>query len=226
MGLKGVFGPIFNAVTTRELMDAKQLANLKINIIKLNYSDELRKACAKLSYAEEIDLLVTNDKRNEFIKKLALSLSGNTLILFNLVAKHGKPLYKMINDGNDTNRKIFYVSGEVNAVTRETVRSTVEKESNAIIVASMATFSTGINIKNLHNIIFASPSKSQIRILQSIGRGLRISDDNRDTVVYDIADDLRWKSNSNYTLNHAIARIQLYNKSKFDYHIHEYNINC
>jgi superfamily II DNA or RNA helicase len=102
------------------------------------------------------------------------------------------------------------------------VRSITETQNNAIIVASLGTFSTGINIRNLHNIIFASPSKSQIRVLQSIGRGLRKS--TRNTKVYDIADDLHWKTNKNYTLNHAAERIKIYSKEKFDYELFEINI--
>ena len=121
-------------------------------------------------------------------------------------------------------RKLFYVSGETDVDTREQVRSITEKEKNAVVVASLGTFSTGINIRNLHNIIFASPSKSQIRVLQSIGRGLRKSDDGRNTKVFDIADDLQYKSQKNYTLNHAAERIKIYSKEKFNYKLHDINI--
>ena len=121
-------------------------------------------------------------------------------------------------------RKIFYVSGSVDTDIREKIREIVEREKNAVIVASLGTFSTGINIRNLHNIIFASPSKSQIKVLQSIGRGLRKSDDGRETKLYDLADDLHWKSNKNYTLNHAAERIKIYTKEKFKYRIYEINL--
>jgi superfamily II DNA or RNA helicase len=124
-----------------------------------------------------------------------------------------------------TQRKVFFVSGATDVDTRENIRAITEREKDAIIVASSGTFSTGINIKNLHNIIFASPSKSQIKILQSIGRGLRKSDDGRGTKVYDIADDLHWKSNKNYTLQHAAERIKIYNKEKFDYKIIEVDLD-
>ena len=102
---------------------------------------------------------------------------------------------------------------------REAIRKIVEKQTNAIIVASMGTFSTGINIKNLHNIIFASPSKSQIRVLQSIGRGLRKADDGSTTTLYDIADDLHWKSRQNFTLLHSAERVKIYNKEQFKHKI-------
>ena len=96
--------------------------------------------------------------------------------------------------------------------------------ADCIIVASLGTFSTGINIRNIHSIIFASPSKSQIRVLQSIGRGLRKSDNGVGTQVFDIADDLHWKKHRNYTLDHAGQRIQIYSKEKFDYKIYEVKI--
>ena len=142
----------------------------------------------------------------------------------NYVEKHGKPLHTLLKEKIDDKRKLFYVSGETDVDTREQTRAITENENNAIIVASIGTFSTGINIRNLHNIIFASPSKSQIRVLQSIGRGLRKSDDGRNTKVFDIADDLHWKTRKNYTLNHAAERIKIYSKEKFDYNLHDINI--
>jgi superfamily II DNA or RNA helicase len=130
----------------------------------------------------------------------------------------------MLSEKINKDRKLFYVSGETDVDTRESIREITETQTNAIIVASMGTFSTGINIRNLHNIIFASPTKSQIRVLQSIGRGLRKSNDGRNTVVYDLADDMHWKSKKNYTLNHAAERIKIYSKEKFNYEIHEVKI--
>jgi type I site-specific restriction endonuclease len=100
--------------------------------------------------------------------------------------------------------------------------SKVERGKGVVIAASMGCFSTGINIRNIHNIVFASPSKSQIRILQSIGRGLRVSDDGRPTQVYDIADDLHiGDSYRNYTLNHASERIKIYARERFEYTINQ-----
>ena len=130
----------------------------------------------------------------------------------------------MIKSAAHSRRKVFFVSGEVDTDTRENVRKITETEKNAIIVASLGTFSTGINIRNLHNIIFASPSKSQIKVLQSIGRGLRKSDDGRHAQLYDVADDLHWKSKKNYTLDHAAERIKIYTKEKFKYKIYEIDI--
>jgi superfamily II DNA or RNA helicase len=222
--LEGLFGPVYQVTTTKALMDDDKLAQLNIQALVLKYSDDECKLIKDKVYSEEIDFIVSHSKRNNFIKNLALDQTGNTLVLFNLVEKHGKPLFKLIRDAADENRKIFYVSGETDVTDREAIRGITEKEKNAIIVASLGTFSTGINIKNLHNIIFASPSKSQIKVLQSIGRGLRKADDGRDCTLYDLCDDLHWKTKKNYTLVHAGIRIQLYTKEKFNYKIHEVQI--
>ena len=219
--LQGLFGKIHRVTTTKALQDNNTLAKLDINIIILKYNEEIRKSLGKVTYQDEIDWIVKNKSRNTFIRNLALDASGNTLVLFNFVEKHGKPLFDMINDKAEEDRKIFYVSGEVETSDREAIREITEKQKNAIIVASLGTFSTGINIKNLHNIIFASPSKSQIKVLQSIGRGLRKADDGRITRLYDITDDLQTKSKKNYALVHGEERIKIYNKEKFDYKIIE-----
>lgn len=226
--LEGLFGSVYKVTTTKKLMDSQDLAQLEVTILLLKYQDEYRKLVSAQKYQEELDFIVKYEPRNNFISNLALEQEGNTLILFQFVDKHGKPLHAMIEEKIAALprqvRKVFYVSGETDVTTREDIRAITETEDNAIIVASVGTFSTGINIKRLHNIIFASPSKSQIRVLQSIGRGLRKSSDGRATKVFDIADDLQWKKKKNYTLNHADIRIQIYNKEKFDYKIFEIDI--
>jgi superfamily II DNA or RNA helicase len=151
------------------------------------------------------------------IAKLACSTKGNTLVLFQFVEKHGKPLFERIKTAAGDTRKVFYVSGETEGEVREDIRQITEEEDNAIIVASYGTFSTGINIRSLRNIIFASPSKSRIRVLQSIGRQLRKSERKDKARLYDIADDLHWKSKKNHTLKHFIERVKIYNEESFDY---------
>ena len=133
-------------------------------------------------------------------------------------------LFNMIEDWASEDRKVFFVSGDVGATDREAIRGIVEKQKNAILVASLGTFSTGINIKELHNIIFASPSKSQIRVLQSIGRGLRKSNDGITTQLYDISDDISWKSRQNYCLLHSNERLKIYNSEQFNYKTYKVNI--
>jgi len=219
--LEGHFGKAHYVTTTKKLIDDGTLAGLNINILLVKFPDEECKLIKKMKYPDEIDFIVRHEKRNNFIKNLALDLDGNTLILFQFVDKHGIPLHALIEKYAHERRKIFYVSGKTDADTREDIRKLTESQKNAIIVASLGVFSTGINIRNLHNIIFASPSKSQIKILQSIGRGLRKSDDGRITTVYDIVDDLHWKSHKNYALKHAAERIKIYSQQEFDYKIHE-----
>lgn len=103
----------------------------------------------------------------------------------------------------------------------------IRKEAcGAIIIASYGTFSTGINIRNLHNVIFASPSKSRIRNLQSIGRGLRKSSTKESAVLFDIADNMSWKQKKNFTLLHFMERVKIYNQEQFKYKIYEVNLKA
>jgi len=215
--LEGVFGQVHKVTTTKKLMDTKQLANLKIICCTLNYKDVIRKEMKGKNYQEEIDWLVTNPDRNEIIKNLTIAQEGNTLVLFQFVEKHGTVLHEMISNSVKKGRKVFFVYGGTETEQREQVRAITEKENDVIIIASYGTFSTGINIRNLHNIVFASPSKSRIRNLQSIGRGLRKGDKKVVCNLFDIGDDLSWKSHKNYTLNHLIERVKLYNEEGFDY---------
>ena len=219
--LEGLFGSVNRVTTTKELMDKKTLAKLVIKCIVLQYPEIDCKFMRTQKFQDEVDLIVRDERRNNFIVNLTKHLKGNTLVLFQFVEKHGAVLYDMMKD---LNRKVFYVHGGTDAQTRENIREITEKEKNAIIIASYGTFSTGINIRNLHNIMFASPSKSRIRVLQSVGRGLRKGNTKSSVVVYDIADDLTYKSRQNFTLRHFMERINIYNEEEFDYEIKNLNI--
>ena len=219
--LEGLFGPVYKATTTSELIEKGQLASFKIKCLILKYHESLCKQARDWDYNEEKNFIVSHKPRNDFIKNLTLSLEGNTLVLFQLVEKHGKELYESIK-AEAKNRHVFFVFGGTDVEVRESVRSITEKEKDAIIVASYGTFSTGVNIRNLHNIIFASPSKSRIRNLQSIGRGLRIGDNKTEAVLFDIVDDFRIGKFANYSLKHFIERVKIYDEEKFKYKF--YNI--
>lgn len=219
--LQGLFGPIKQVTTTKSLMDNDDIANLDIQMLILKYTEDECKAFGKKTYVEEMDYIVRHERRNNFIKNLAIDQDGNTLVLFQYVDKHGKVLHELIKQAAHEKRMIFFVSGSTGVDDREKVREIVEKQKNAIIVASYGVFSTGINIRNIHNIIFASPSKSQVRVLQSVGRGLRKSDDGSDTFLFDITDDLHHKKRKNYTLSHGAERVKMYSKEKFNYQIYE-----
>ena len=219
--LEGLFGSVNRVTTTKELMDKKTLAKLNIKCIVLQYPEIDCKFMKTQKFQDEVDLIVRDERRNNFIVNLTKHLKGNTLVLFQFVEKHGAVLYDMMKD---LNRKVFYVHGGTDAQTRENIREITEKEKNAIIIASYGTFSTGINIRNLHNVVFSSPSKSRIRVLQSIGRGLRQGTEKSTATLYDIADDFTYKSRQNFTLRHFMERINIYNEEEFDYEIKNLNI--
>ena len=217
--LEGVFGPVFKVTTTKKLMDKKELADLKIICMIIGYSDEQRKLVSKMTYQEEMDFLVSNPERNDILAKLAASQKGNTLVLYQYVEKHGDHLHKLISGYTHGKKDVHFVWGGTDTEQREEIRYLTEQSDNSIIVASYGTFSTGINIRNLHNVVFASPSKSRIRNLQSIGRGLRKGNNKSSCNLFDVGDDLSWKSKKNYTLNHVLDRIKLYNEENFDYKV-------
>jgi len=217
--LEGLFGPAYKVTKTDDLMQKGHLAKLDITCIVLKHPPKKFEV-----FEDEVQYIIGHDQRNNFIKNLVVDLKGNTLVLFQRVESHGLPLYELINDNTVPGRKVFFVHGGVGTVERETVREIVERESNAIIVASYGVFSTGINIRNLHNVVFASPSKSRIRNLQSIGRVLRRGKDKTKAMLYDISDDCTHNSQKNYTLNHLIERIKIYNEEKFNYEIVNVNL--
>ena len=214
--LEGLFGSVEQVVTTKELIDKKTLANLKIKCITLKHPEKRE----RMDYAEELNYLVSNDARNKFIMDLCSNISGNTLCLFQLVEKHGKILY----DGMKGNENVYFVYGGTDTQQREKIRGLVEKHKNSTTIASYGTFSTGINIRNIHNIVLASPSKSKIRVLQSIGRGLRTSSTKDSILVFDIADDISYRGRRNFTLNHFLERLNIYNEEQFNYEISKVKI--
>ena len=215
--LEGLFGSVKKVTTTKQLMDSKQISDLKIIGIVLTYS---KKECIIRDYNKEIKFITEHPQRNNLIRNLCIDLKGNTLVLFSLI-KHGQLLHELIKERAHVNRKTFFVFGGTDSETREKIRGIVETERDAIVVASFGVFSTGINIRNLHNIIFASPYKSRIRNLQSIGRGLRTHESKAIAKLYDIADNF---NNNNHTIKHFISRIGIYNQEEFDYEIVKINL--
>ena len=212
--LEGLFGPAYKVTRPDELMKQGHLSQLDIQCLVLKHPSQKFD-----TYQDEIQYLIEHEQRTKLITNLTLDLKGNTLVLFSRVEAHGAVLYEKINTNKDSDRKVFFIHGGVDAEERELVREITETENNAIIVASYGTFSTGINIRNLHNVVFASPSKSRIRNLQSIGRVLRKSTNKVKAILYDIADDCTHNSRRNYTLNHFIERIKIYNEENFNYEI-------
>lgn len=230
--LEGIFGSLHRVTTTKKLQEEGRLADLKITALLLKYSDEVRKSVAPkvvdgkkitLDYQDEIDMLVQSEKRNKFIRNLALGCKGNTLVLFQFVEKHGAPLYEMIKE-RAGDRPVYFIHGDIKVDEREYIRKILSTQTDAIVVASFGTTSTGINIPSIENIIFASPSKSIIRNLQSIGRGLRLNKGKTHCNLYDLTDDLHWKSWKNHTLKHGAERYKLYASEQFSIKLVEINI--
>tara|TARA_Y100000310_G_scaffold344909_1_gene460400 strand:+ start:7402 stop:8874 length:1473 start_codon:yes stop_codon:yes gene_type:complete len=222
--LQGLFGPTKNVTTTSKLIDDGYLADIHIKILTLLYPVADRLLVKGAKYKDEISYLVGHRFRNKFIKNLTLSLTGNTLLLYNYVDKHGKPLYDLISKHSGSKRKVFLIHGKTDVEQREEIRKIIESETDAIVIASYGTFSTGVNIRNLHNIIFGSPYKSKIRVLQSIGRGLRRGDSKDYCTLYDIADDLSVGRRINFAMKHVVKRMAMYGKEDFKFKIYRIKI--
>jgi len=212
--LEGLFGPVKKVISSYQLMEEGTIANLEIDCVILRHTK-----MKKMTYQEEMDYLVSSDSRNKFITNLVASLKGNTLVLFQYVEKHGEVLYPML-EGRV--KDLHYVYGGTDTEDRETVREVVEKSEDSVILASYGTFSTGVNIKKIDNVVFASPSKSRIRNLQSIGRGLRKTEGKEKMRLFDIADDLQC---DNFTLGHLKERINIYNEENFSYEIKQFDLD-
>ena len=219
--LEGLFGEVEQVTTTKALMDSDTIAKLAIDCIVLKHDQNISKLWKDYNYIEEINYLVQNKKRNQFIYNLCKTLKGNTLVLYQLVEKHGEVLNEMMQD---LDKEVHFVHGGIGTDEREQIRALAEKKNNILILASYGVFSTGINIRNLHNVVFASPYKSRIKVLQSIGRGLRKSEQKDAVKLYDIADDLTHKNRKNFTLLHFQERINIYNEEEFNYKVNTLSI--
>ena len=217
MLLIGAIGEPKKIITTSELIDNEMLSDLKIKCLILNHKD----SPPKMNYQEEIAYLISHQKRNDFIINLAKSLKGNTLILFNYVENHVVVLYEQITEEIE-DKNIFFMSGETKAELRENIRQHVRNNhSDNIILASSGVFSTGVNIPALHNVIFSSPTKSKIRVLQSVGRILRKHDSKNVATVYDIADKL-YTTKKNYVFTHFEERYKYYIEEDFNVKYYDY----
>jgi superfamily II DNA or RNA helicase len=236
--VNGLFGKIKNVISTREMIDAGYASKLHIKVVILEYNESIAKEInrrivsktpagkkiVRNNYANEINYITELDCRNTFIVNLVEALKGNVLVLFNKIEKHGKPLYKKLKKRLDNRKEIYYISGETKSEDREYIRNRMEEGDSNVLVASYGTLSTGVNIKNLKYVIFASPYKSEIKVLQSIGRVLRISDKENKAIVFDIVDDMRYKSKNNYCYSHFLKRLGMYKKEKFPMSVSKYKL--
>lgn len=233
MVLKGLFGPVTTVTTTKELMDRGFVSALKAHVVVLHHPKKITKRLRVKEYNDEIEFLIGLKPRNRFITKLATEFPGNTLVLFTRVSDHGDLLNEMIaaeierkNRIGHGLRDLRYVHGGVAANDREEVRRILEQATiPTTLLASYGTFSEGANVKRIHYIVFASPYKSKIKVAQSIGRGLRTADDKDFTTLFDMSDDLSWKSRRNHTIKHMEKRVELYAQEGFDYRVYPVPLN-
>lgn len=232
----GLLGPDRKIIGTKQLMDEGYVADLSIKAIVLKYSNKAKKELWKIkaeikkskkgsAYAAEMKYIVENEERMKCLVGLSSVLKGNTLILFQYI-EHGKAIEKQLKDNTD--KKVFYISGETKPDERERIRGLMETNDDIILTASYGTFSTGVSVKNIHNVIFGSPSKSKIKVLQTIGRGLRISKTKVAATLYDFVDDLTYKTKKNKHLNYVIKhfheRWKIYRSEGFKTKIYERQI--
>jgi len=223
--LEGLFGDVSKVTTTTALVKREELAPLHVKMVVLEYPEQTRKNLRHTQYQDEVDFIVGDLARSEFIAQTVAKLKGNTLVLFTLIDKHGKYLYERIRE-LCPNKAVHFVTGSVGADGREEVRQTVEntEDTEQVIVASFGVFSTGVNLRRLHNLVFASAGKSKIRTLQSIGRGLRTHASKTKITIYDIVDDFRIGKRENYAWKHAQLRAELYAQEKFPVTLHRINM--
>jgi superfamily II DNA or RNA helicase len=223
--LEGLFGDVSKVTTTTALVKREELAPLHVKMVVLEYPEQTRKNLRHTQYQDEVDFIVGDLARSEFIAQTVAHLKGNTLVLFTLIDKHGKYLYERIRE-LCPNKAVHFVTGSVGADGREEVRQTVEntEDTEQVIVASFGVFSTGVNLRRLHNLVFASAGKSKIRTLQSIGRGLRTHASKTKITIYDIVDDFRIGKRENYAWKHAQLRAELYAQEKFPVTLHRINM--
>ena len=218
--LEGLFGPVSEAVSTFDLQKQSILSPIEVRCIILKHKEEIRKQLKGCDYQTEIKYLTECKERTNTIAVMAGGTTGNTLVLFNFI-QHGTDIISALMQMGLKSKNLFFVSGATSVQEREDIRKYCEHHNDAIVVASYGTFSTGINIKNLHNIIFASPSKSRIRVMQSIGRGLRTAHNKTSMKLFDIADDLSYSKKLNYTLRHFMLRLEMYAIERFPFKKYE-----
>ena len=237
LSIVALFGDIRKVSSSKELMKKDLMTNLQVKFLVLKYNQDISKEiCRKKieeitpngkkiyrnNYANEMDFIALCRNRNVFISNLVSVLKGNVLVLFTKIEKHGKPLNKLLQQR--LNKPVYYISGETKVGKRESIRATMEKEINVVLTASYGTLSTGVNIKNLKFVIFASPYKSEIKVLQSVGRILRKNEGKKQAVLFDLVDNFKYKKYVNYSFKHFQERFDIYKSEKFPVSFSEYNL--
>ena len=209
----GKIGPLLFEKNSYQLQLEKYVANAYIQILKLEYNTTRPKRGNRSNptegYRNELEFLAESKFRNDILSKLCINTKNNSLILIDYI-NHGETLYNILSK-SCKDKKVFFIRGSVAITDREDIRRLMETDNNIIVIAISKIFSTGINIKNLHYIIFAGGGKAKVRIIQSIGRGLRKHKDKEKVIIIDIADQLK------YGYSHMKKRMSLYKQEKIIY---------
>jgi superfamily II DNA or RNA helicase len=145
----------------------------------------------------------------------------NTMILVSRIEKHLKPITDYLTT-KYPDRKLKVIYGATDALDREKIRADLENETGTILLATYQTVGAGFNVKNLHQIIFFSSYKAKIKVLQAIGRGLRVHKSKQQLIVWDVIDDLSYVTRNktvhlNHLAKHFIERRKYYKRSGFKY---------
>jgi superfamily II DNA or RNA helicase len=216
----GFLGPVIHKVMSKELMDKGILSQIKIKNLILKYPEEMRHA--RSSYQKEVDDISKYENRNIAIDYVINAAKPKENILILVTKIELLRSVKVYIEKKFKGRKVYEIYGKTDADVRETIRKSLEKDDGAILVASYGTFSTGANVKKLHHIVLFSSYKSQIKVLQSIGRGLRTHESKDFVTIFDVVDNLQYTDGKKKYKNHVYRhwtdnRLKYYEEQQFDY---------
>jgi superfamily II DNA or RNA helicase len=202
-------GTIIYEKSSFELREEKYLTQVSIKVLDIDYTTKVPQIPGTNKYKSELEYIYTNKFRNNIINTLCKNFNNNTLILVNHIS-HGQLIYDNLKSKLQ-DKIVYFIRGDVDVDERDRVIKEMEVKDNIICVAISAIFSTGINVKNIHMIVFGSGGKSFIRIIQSIGRGLRLHNNKQKLTIIDIVDNLK------YGGAHGIHRKSIYDREKINY---------
>lgn len=220
--LTGLFGPIKRVAHTHQLMEEGKVAKLKVNVVLMHHK-AVNGAFLGMDYSNQTKLLISSEERNRIIRKIIADQEGNKLVLFQLVDFHGKPLYKQMKE-EYPEKEIYFISGKTPLQEREAIRKIMSEKTNIILIASYGTYSTGMNVPSIRHVFSTIPGNSQVRLLQSIGRVLRLDEGKTEATFWDFADKMNWDGRNNIGFKHLEERLQIYMKEKFNVSIYEVNL--
>ncbi len=234
--LQAYLGPLINKVSAEFLFQNNYATPVQVKIIKLNYMNnetreklqQIRKRRNSIDGAKILDierkLVIESKKRLNYICELVNQTTKNTLVLFhNVKADYGKKIQERLFEIS-RDKDVFYVDGETDVEKREYFKNSLETGENKVLIASFGTFSTGISVKNIHNIVFAESFKSDKIIRQSIGRGMRLHESKTKTNIIDISDDFSYNGDKNFLIRHMEKRMEIYDSQGFPYKIYNVEI--